>query len=120
LIVSLTKPIQAHGAEVKEIDIREPTGGDIAACGFPFRFAINDDGSQMIAPEAAAITSLVSRLGNIPRGSVAQLAFADWMECMGAVFSFFGASVPTGGSVPTSSSAASTLPGSGNGIPGPH
>lgn len=114
MIVSLTKPIEAHGNQVKEIDIREPNGGDIAACGFPFRFTINDDGSQMIAPEAAVITALISRLGNIPRGSVAQLAFADWMECMGTVFGFFGASVPT------SSIATSTLPGSGNGTPGAH
>jgi len=112
MIVELKTPIQAHGEERRQIELREPNGGDIAACGFPFRFMINDDGSQTITPETQAITALISRLGNIPRSSANQLSFSDWMECMGAVFSFFGASAP----VPTSSIAASTSHGSGNSI----
>ena len=107
--VQLTKPIQAHGAEVNQLEIREPNGGDIAACGFPFRFTVLEDGGMQVLPEAPAITAMISRLGNIPRGSVTQLNWADWMACMGAVLNFFGEEGPT------SSIAASISPGSGNG-----
>jgi hypothetical protein len=111
MTMELSKPIQAHGREVKELEFREPNGGDVAACGFPFKFTINEDGTQTIAPEAAAITQLISRLGNIPLSAARSLSFADWMACMGAIFDFFGQSVPA---VP-SLNGASTSPGSGNG-----
>jgi hypothetical protein len=110
--VELTKPIQAHGEERKTIELREPTGADIAACGFPFSFTLaQGDEGQTMTPNAAAIGGLISRLGDIPRSSVNQLSFPDWMECMGAIFSFFG------GSAPSMSNGALTLPGSGSGRP---
>ena len=68
MIISLSKPIQAHGNEVKKLELREPNGGDVAAAGFPFRFVSADDQTMSVLPEAAAITSLISRLGDIPRG----------------------------------------------------
>ena len=110
MAVTLTQPIQAHGNEAKEIELRHPNAGDVAACGFPFRFTINEDGTQTIMPEAAAITALIARLGNIPLSSARTLSFLDWMTCMGEIFSFFGQTIPA-----PSSSVASTSPGSGNG-----
>jgi hypothetical protein len=109
-MITLTKPIQAHGKETSELSFREPNGGDIAACGFPFKFTVNEDGTQTIMPEAAAITQLISRLGNIPLSSARTLSFTDWMSCMGEVFSFFGQSIPQ----PLSNGASTSL-GSGNG-----
>jgi hypothetical protein len=113
-MVDLTTPIQAHGREMKQLEFREPNGGDVAACGFPFRFSVNEDGSQNIMPEAAAITALIARLGNIPLSSAKALSFTDWMACMGAVFDFFGQSIPR-----PSLNGASTSRGSGNGNPEP-
>lgn len=113
--MQLTKAIQAHGKEIKELEFREPNGGDVAACGFPFKFTVNDDGTQTITPEAAAITQLISRLGNIPLSSARALSFGDWMSAMGAVFDFFGQQVPATPSL----NGASTSLGSGNGSPGP-
>jgi Phage tail assembly chaperone proteins, E, or 41 or 14 len=107
--VQLTKPIQAHGAEVSEIEMREPNGGDIAACGYPFRFITGDDGGMQVLPEAKAIAAMISRLGNIPLGSVGQLSLGDWQACMSAVLSFFGEQAQI------SSNAALISPGSGNG-----
>lgn len=109
-IVELTKPIQAHGEERTKIELREPTGADIAACGFPFSFTIAQGGEDSVmTPNAPAIAGLISRLGEIPRSSVNQLSFPDWMECMGAIFNFFGESAPN------ISNGALTLPGSGSG-----
>lgn len=105
----LSKPIEAHGRQYEELELREPTGADLAACGFPFKFTLGDGGNQTVSPDAAVIAALISRLGNIPPGSVGQLSVADWAACMGAVFGFFGTEVPT------SSTATLTLPGSGNG-----
>jgi len=112
-MVKLTKPIQAHGREITELEFREPNGGDVAACGFPFQFANSEDGATSIKPEAAAITALIARLGNIPLSSARSLTFTDWTNCMGEVFSFFGQSIPAG-----LSNGASTSLGSGNGSPG--
>jgi hypothetical protein len=108
----LNQPIQAHGAEMSELEFRNPNGGDVAACGFPFSFTVTEEGAQVIHPNAPAITALISRLGNIPLSSARALSFADWMACMTEIFSFFGQSMPT------SSNGASTLRGSGNGTRG--
>jgi hypothetical protein len=109
-MIQLRKAIQAHGNEVTEITFREPNGGDVAACGFPFRFTVNDDGTQTVTPEANAITGLIARLGNVPLSAAKALTFDDWMACMGEVFGFFGQSIPK-----ASSNGASTSHGSGNG-----
>jgi hypothetical protein len=108
--MELTKPIQAHGREVSTLEFREPNGGDVAACGFPFRFTVGEDGNQTIMPEAASITALIARLGNIPLSSARSLSWQDWMAAMGEVFTFFGQSIPA-----PSSTAVSTSLGSGNG-----
>jgi Phage tail assembly chaperone proteins, E, or 41 or 14 len=121
MIVELKKSIQAHGEQRNRIELREPNGGDIAACGYPFRFFLGEDGSQMQQIDANAVTALIARLGEIPRGSANQLSLADWNACMTAVFGFFGVTVPDPESLsgPTSSTVASTLPGSGNGTQRP-
>ena len=112
-MVKLTQAIQAHGAETTELEFRKPTGGDVAACGFPFAFTVTDEGGTTIQPNAAAITAMIARLGNIPLSSAKALRFDDWMACMGELFSFFGQSIPTG-----LSSGVSTSRGSGNGTLG--
>ena len=112
-MVKLTQAIQAHGAETTELEFRKPTGGDVAACGFPFSFTVTDEGGTTIQPNAPAITAMIARLGNIPLSSAKSLAFDDWMACMGELFSFFGQSIPAG-----LSSGVSTSLGSGNGTLG--
>lgn len=113
-MVKLTQAIQAHGEEKTTLEFRQPTGADIAACGFPFSFTVTDEGGTTIQPNAPAITAMIARLGNVPLSSARALVFADWMTCMGELFSFFGQSIPAG-----LSSGASTLPGSGNGTQRP-
>jgi hypothetical protein len=109
MTVTLTEPIQAHGKEVGALEFRKPNGNDVRLCGYPFTITPNDDGSTTIKPDAGAISAMIARLAGIPPSSVGQLNFLDWNNCMGEVFSFFGQALPT------SSSAASTLRGSGNG-----
>jgi Phage tail assembly chaperone proteins, E, or 41 or 14 len=108
--MKLSAPIQAHGQEMAELEFRRPTGGDVAACGFPFSFTVTDEGGTTIQPNAPAITAMIARLGNIPLSAAKALPFNDWMSCMGELFSFFGQSIPAG-----LSNGASTSLGSGNG-----
>lgn len=89
--VTLRRPVQAHGEALAAIALREPTGEDIMACGYPL--TIVGDGSETRAePQAAVIGRLIARLGGIPPSSVKALSAADWQDCMGAVLGFFGGS----------------------------
>jgi len=109
--VTLTRPIQAHGEERKAIDLREPTGADIIACGGNPACGIQTDAGTVLMISATVIGAYLSRLGGIPPSSVAQLSAADWMRCQNAVTGFFNEAEPE----TESSTDISTLAGSGNG-----
>lgn len=111
--VALIKPIQAHGEERREIELREPSAGDISACGYPFNFVNTDSGDTQTAINTGVISAYVSRLGSIPPSSVSQLNAVDWSSCMAAVLGFFGRSDPTPEAISSTDSSISA--GSGNG-----
>lgn len=83
--IPLSKPIQAHGQEVHEIDLREPDGGDVMECGYPLTI-----GDGEARPNADIVGKLIVRLGGIPLSSVKQLSARDFQACLGGVLSFFG------------------------------
>lgn len=83
--IPLTRPVTAHGAEIDQLTLREPNGGDVEHCGYPL--AIN--GASVI-PQAAAVSKLIARLSGIPPSSVKQLSMPDYNAAMGAVLGFFG------------------------------
>lgn len=87
----LSKPIDAHGVQMTEIKLRKPTVEDINRCGMPFVF--DKDQNTIINTKAAS--EYISRLGNIPPSSVAQLEIADWMGLWGEVMGFFGGAQTT-------------------------
>jgi hypothetical protein len=117
VIIDLSRPIQAHGEERTQIDLREPNGGDVAACGFPFKFYATEDGTNVVITDTNVISAFISRLGNITKGAVAQMNVNDWRACMVAVLGFFGETSPE---TETLSNGASTLRIAGNGTPGSH
>jgi hypothetical protein len=108
--MTLNEPIQAHGKEITELELRKPNGGDIRACGFPFAFTPNEDGGVTIVPQSAAISAMLARIANLPPSSVGQLSAPDWFAASMELLSFFGASIRA-----RSSNGASTSLGSGNG-----
>lgn len=85
--ISLGNPITAHGAEVSELTLREPTAGDVMECGYPLGMQ-----DELAIPQAAPIGRLIARLAGIPPSSVKQLAVPDYNRAMGVVLGFFGAS----------------------------
>lgn len=106
----LSEPIEAHGEQITELNIRAPKGADIRACGQPFSFSPTEDGGIIIHPQAVAISAMLSRLTNIPPSSIGQLSAGDWFSASMELLSFFGASIRR-----ASSDGASTSLGSGNG-----
>jgi hypothetical protein len=109
-MITLNEPIQAHGKDITELDLRKPNGGDIRACGYPFSITPNEDGTVTIHPQAAPIHAMLARLANVPPSTIAQLTAPDWNAASMELLSFFGTSIQA-----RSSSAASTSLGSGNG-----
>ena len=90
--IPLSKPIKAHGDEVSELELREPTTKDIIELGLPTLIIPGADGqSTGIEIRQPVVARYVSRLAAIPMGSVEALAPKDFSLCTAAVMGFFGA-----------------------------
>lgn len=86
--IPLAEPVQAYGKTIDCIELRRPTGKEIRDCGYPMQF--DEDGNM--TPLAGAIARYISKLGDLPMGTVDQIDPAAWSACMGAVLLFFGQS----------------------------
>ena len=84
----LTKPIQAHGEEVRVLRWREPTGGDIETAGNPVY--LDFSGTQpTITFNEKKMAAMISLLTAIPPSSVRQLTAKDWNAVAWKLFRFF-------------------------------
>lgn len=90
-VITLSKPIKAHGDEVSEISLREPTTKDIIELGLPTLIIPGADGqSTGVEIRQPVVARYISRLAAIPMGSVEALAVKDFSLCTAAVMGFFG------------------------------
>lgn len=89
-VLTLSRPIMAHGEEIAEITLREPTTKDAIAVGQPFLIVVGDDETAMRI-ENKTIASYIVRLAGIPRSSVETLSLADFGAAQAVVLGFFGA-----------------------------
>ena len=83
--IILTKAIKRGDEEILEIELREPTAGDVMECGYPLAI-----GEGEATPNAEAIGKLIARLAGLPPSSIKQMSMADFNEAMGVVLGFFG------------------------------
>lgn len=116
ITIKLTKPVTAHGQEVGELTLREPTTKDVRELGFPY--AIDIEGQSRLIFDANVVAKYVVKLAGIPMGAVDQLQLSDFQVLQGAVQSFFGRSEADGAESETppaaaSLTAASSSPASG-------
>lgn len=97
-VLTLSKPIKAHGEEVGELTFREPTVKDMIAVGQPFLIIVGDNETAMRI-ENKTIAAYIVRLAGVPMSSVEQLSLGDFGAAQGVVLGFFGAGA---GEVPSS------------------
>lgn len=82
---TLSKPISAHGADISEIELAEPSGKDVRELGFPYKHYA--DGSiQFLADKTSAY---LVRLAKIPLSSVDQMTPADINNAAMVISNFF-------------------------------
>ena len=89
MIVTLSKPITAHGEETQELELREPTAKDVMELGYPYLVVQSDDG-QGVELRPKVVARYVVRLAKIPMSSVEQLAISDLSALQAIVMGFFG------------------------------
>lgn len=87
--VKLTKAITAHGEEISELDLREPTGKDVQELGFPYIVLMTGD-DQALQIQAKTVGKYVSRLAAVPPSTIDQLSASDLSALSGVVLGFFG------------------------------
>ena len=83
--ITLSKPLKLGEEEITELNLREPTAGDVMHCGYPLTI-----GDEVATPNAAVIGLLIARLSGIPPSGVKQLCVHDFQKCLQEVLSFFG------------------------------
>jgi hypothetical protein len=85
VVVPLSRPIQAHGAQVTELTLRPLSVTDITAeDGVPFLVV---DGTM--TPRPRVVSAYISRLAKIPPSSVAMLSPPDWHRVAWKIINFF-------------------------------
>ena len=88
MVVTLEKPVQAHGDMVKELSFREPTGGDIEKAGFPLEFDFQQE-PPGISINEKKMGALMSLLAKVPPTTIKALAPKDWSTCAWGIAGFF-------------------------------
>ncbi len=81
--VKLTRPVVNIDQTITSVTLRQPTGRDLVACGYPLKFTA-EGGTEV---DAASMHKLIGRIGNISNLAMDNLPAADWqaccLECMG-------------------------------------
>ena len=112
VMIVLSKPITAHGEEVDQITLRQPTTADLIDLGQPMRL-LPGNGLDEAAIEVRmnVVANYVARLAAIPLSSVKALSLSDFGKATQAVLGFFGDGKAQE-STSSSPNESSNLPGS--------
>ena len=100
--IKLSNPVASEGAEIDCLEIREPIGEDVVACGYPFRVYVGsstdvdkaDKGEQEVKVDSVGMAKLAARLANVPPSTIKRLTIQDFQKVVGVVMGFFGRSGP--------------------------
>ena len=85
---SLSKPVQAHGEELRYLKWREPTGADIERAGNPIIVDFFGEKPSLTFNEKK-MSAMISQLCQIPPSSVRQLTAGDWYAIAWKLVRFF-------------------------------
>jgi hypothetical protein len=86
MAMKLKKPITAHGDEVTEITLKEPTGQDCRAVGgLPYSIAAD----ETVSINAAVAMKYIGRCAGLPPSSVDQICPSDLNTLCWEIAGFF-------------------------------
>jgi hypothetical protein len=85
---TLSKPIHAHGEELRFLKWREPTGADIERAGNPIVVDFFGEKPSLTFNEKK-MSAMISALCQIPPSSVRQLTASDWNSIAWKLVRFF-------------------------------
>lgn len=85
--VRLSRPIQAHGEEVTELTLREPTIGDLDGV----QVTITGDGCTI---DLGAVARVAAGMAGVPPSAVRAISIRDLPALARPVFDFLGESLP--------------------------
>jgi len=88
ITIPLRRPIVAHGEEIKELKLREPTAGDIDRIGNPVLIGIYEDNPK-VHFDNKVMTNMISHLASVPPSSVKAMHTKDWNNAAWALMGFF-------------------------------
>src|SRR5436190_21933363 len=88
-VVALRKSVIANGDEVMSLSFREPTAGDIEACGNPVNIDVFSGENPKITFDAKAMTAMLARLAMVPPSTIRNMPPRDWNTAAWNVASFF-------------------------------
>lgn len=88
-ILKLQKPIMAHGEQVTQLEIREPTGTEVGDIGFPFLAVVGDDDKSAIELRPKVIQKYISVLCAIPLSSAKAVSLPDLLNAQSIIMGFF-------------------------------
>ena|ERR1017187_4009956 len=88
--VELTIAIPVYTEKLKTLKMRNPNGADMIAVGNPVKVIFDDSGSEWhIEHNYKRVQGMISRLANIPAGSVERMDSKDLVACAVAMQHFF-------------------------------
>jgi hypothetical protein len=89
IVITLRKPVMAHGDEIKELRFREPTAGDIEKCGNPVSLDFNSGDTPKMSFDTKAMSAMMSTLAAVPPSTIRQMNPRDWNNAAWNLASFF-------------------------------
>jgi len=88
--LELEEPVNAYGEMVKSLTLKSPIGSDILACGYPFSTERNPrSGTVTDAINVPAARLLLSKMAQVPEGTIDQLTALDFFKAVEIVKFFF-------------------------------
>lgn len=86
----LSKPVKAHGEEVTELTLEEPTSKLVMELGYPYLAIDLGGGDPGIELRPKVAGRYIMRLAKVPLTTVESLSIADLQTMHGWLMGFFG------------------------------
>lgn len=90
MTVPLRKPLLDKDAQqIRELVLREPTGGDIAEAGNPVKMRAGNDGVIEFVYDEAKMTAMFAKLSGVPPVFLRNIDPRDWNTLAYRISGFF-------------------------------